>query len=147
MLNNFGVCVRSGLHCSPLAHRKLKTDKNGLVRASFGAFNTENDVLDFCRAATEINRYFQDKNSSDKYVPEGIEGRVPYKGPIVNIIHQLIKGQTHVVCLYNGILFGHKNAVLIRATIWVNPENMLSEKTSATKDYIFHDFIYMRCLE
>ena len=38
------------------------------------------------------DRYFQDKNSSDKYVPEGIEGRVPYKGPIVNIIHQLMGG-------------------------------------------------------
>ena len=31
-------------------------------------------------------------DSTDKYVPEGIEGRVPYKGPIVNIIHQLTGG-------------------------------------------------------
>ncbi|OAM40445.1 IMP dehydrogenase [Eikenella halliae] len=39
------------------------------------------------------DRYFQDKqDSADKYVPEGIEGRVPYKGPIVNIIHQLVGG-------------------------------------------------------
>ena len=39
------------------------------------------------------DRYFQDKtDSADKYVPEGIEGRVPYKGPIVNIIHQLTGG-------------------------------------------------------
>ena len=39
------------------------------------------------------DRYFQDKtDSTDKYVPEGIEGRVPYKGPIVNIIHQLTGG-------------------------------------------------------
>ena len=39
------------------------------------------------------DRYFQDKQeSADKYVPEGIEGRVPYKGPIVNIIHQLTGG-------------------------------------------------------
>ncbi|MBR1819690.1 MAG: IMP dehydrogenase, partial [Neisseriaceae bacterium] len=30
--------------------------------------------------------------ATDKYVPEGIEGRVPYKGPIVNIIHQLTGG-------------------------------------------------------
>ncbi len=61
MLNVFGIYVRSGLHCSPLAHRKLKTDKEGLVRASFGAFNTENDVLELCRAVSEINRYFQNK--------------------------------------------------------------------------------------
>ncbi|WP_107873709.1 IMP dehydrogenase [Neisseria weaveri] len=39
------------------------------------------------------DRYFQDKqDSTDKYVPEGIEGRVPYKGPIVQIIHQLTGG-------------------------------------------------------
>ncbi|MBP5789843.1 MAG: IMP dehydrogenase, partial [Neisseriaceae bacterium] len=38
------------------------------------------------------DRYFQDTATNDKYVPEGIEGRVPYKGPIVNIIHQLTGG-------------------------------------------------------
>ena len=39
------------------------------------------------------DRYSQDKQeSTDKYVPEGIEGRVPHKGPIVNIIHQLVGG-------------------------------------------------------
>ena len=39
------------------------------------------------------DRYFQDKQeSTDKYVPEGIEGRVPYKGPIVQIIHHLVGG-------------------------------------------------------
>lgn len=38
------------------------------------------------------DRYFQDGSSTDKYVPEGIEGRVPYKGPIVQIIHQLTGG-------------------------------------------------------
>ena len=39
------------------------------------------------------DRYFQDNESNaDKFVPEGIEGRVPYKGPIVQIIHQLVGG-------------------------------------------------------
>ncbi len=39
------------------------------------------------------DRYFQDtEQNSDKYVPEGIEGRVAYKGPIVQIIHQLVGG-------------------------------------------------------
>ena len=38
-------------------------------------------------------RYFQNPDtSSDKFVPEGIEGRVPYKGSITNILHQLIGG-------------------------------------------------------
>lgn len=39
------------------------------------------------------DRYFQsDESSTDKLVPEGIEGRVPYKGPAINIIHQLMGG-------------------------------------------------------
>jgi len=39
------------------------------------------------------DRYFQeDTKESDKLVPEGIEGRVPYKGTLLNIIHQLIGG-------------------------------------------------------
>ncbi|MDR0634785.1 MAG: IMP dehydrogenase [Azoarcus sp.] len=39
------------------------------------------------------DRYFQDSSSNiDKLVPEGIEGRVPYKGPAAAVIHQLIGG-------------------------------------------------------
>jgi IMP dehydrogenase len=38
------------------------------------------------------DRYFQERTESDKLVPEGIEGRVPYKGPMSNIIHQLMGG-------------------------------------------------------
>jgi len=38
-------------------------------------------------------RYFQEhENSSDKFVPEGIEGRVPFKGSMTNILHQLLGG-------------------------------------------------------
>lgn len=38
------------------------------------------------------DRYFQDETEADKLVPEGIEGRVPYKGPLAGVIHQLIGG-------------------------------------------------------
>ncbi len=39
------------------------------------------------------DRYFQDKDAgSEKLVPEGIEGRVPYKGPLSAIVHQLLGG-------------------------------------------------------
>ena len=39
------------------------------------------------------DRYFQDINSgTEKLVPEGIEGRVPYKGPMAAIVHQLMGG-------------------------------------------------------
>jgi len=41
------------------------------------------------------DRYFQDaegEGAAEKLVPEGIEGRVPYKGTLVNVIHQLMGG-------------------------------------------------------
>jgi IMP dehydrogenase len=38
------------------------------------------------------DRYFQESSNVDKLVPEGIEGRVPYKGPLLNIVHQLLGG-------------------------------------------------------
>ena len=38
------------------------------------------------------DRYFQDANDSKKLVPEGIEGRVAYKGPLANTVHQLLGG-------------------------------------------------------
>ncbi len=39
------------------------------------------------------DRYFQDSsNNTDKYVPEGIEGRVPYKGSVLAILYQLVGG-------------------------------------------------------
>ena len=39
------------------------------------------------------DRYFQDaENNVDKFVPEGIEGRVPYKGSVLAIIYQLVGG-------------------------------------------------------
>jgi IMP dehydrogenase len=50
---------------------------------SLGAMNQNNGSSD---------RYFQESNSAEKLVPEGIEGRVAYKGPIANIIHQQLGG-------------------------------------------------------
>jgi IMP dehydrogenase len=39
------------------------------------------------------DRYFQEGElNADKLVPEGVEGRVPYKGPVVAVIHQLMGG-------------------------------------------------------
>ena len=39
------------------------------------------------------DRYFQSEiNDNLKFVPEGIEGQVPYKGPVSNILHQLSGG-------------------------------------------------------
>jgi IMP dehydrogenase len=43
-------------------------------------------------AAGSADRYFQDASATEKLVPEGIEGRVPYKGSVLAIIHQMIGG-------------------------------------------------------
>ena len=40
----------------------------------------------------DANRYMQEDLDAEKLVPEGIEGRVPYKGLVVNVINQLIGG-------------------------------------------------------
>lgn len=43
--------------------------------------------------AGSSDRYFQENTANaDKFVPEGIEGRVPYKGPVTAVIHQLMGG-------------------------------------------------------
>ena len=38
------------------------------------------------------DRYFQDEFDEKKLVPEGIEGRVPYKGPLSGLVAQLVGG-------------------------------------------------------
>ncbi len=44
-------------------------------------------------ARGSADRYFQEEiQDSLKLVPEGIEGQVPYKGPVANIVHQLVGG-------------------------------------------------------
>ncbi len=49
-LASLGVCVRSGLHCAPLAHDKLRTGQYGAVRVSIGKNNTFADADGFLRA-------------------------------------------------------------------------------------------------
>jgi IMP dehydrogenase len=38
------------------------------------------------------DRYFQEEAEADKMVPEGIEGRVPYRGPLAESVFQLVGG-------------------------------------------------------
>ena len=65
------------------------------------------------------DRYFQDsENNSEKLVPEGIEGRVPYKGPVINVIHQLtggLKASMGYVGV-NSIKAMHKKAAFVHIT-------------------------------
>lgn len=65
------------------------------------------------------DRYFQDASiGTEKLVPEGIEGRVPYKGTVHNIIHQLLGGLRS--CMgYTGcedMPTLHKNAEFVQVT-------------------------------
>lgn len=50
----FGIAVRAGLHCAAAAHTSLGTLESGLVRASFGYFNTEDEVDELCTALRSI---------------------------------------------------------------------------------------------
>jgi cysteine desulfurase / selenocysteine lyase len=42
--DEFGICIRMGLHCAPNAHRALGTFPQGTIRFSFGMFNTIEDI-------------------------------------------------------------------------------------------------------
>lgn len=53
---DFGIMVRSGLHCAPLAHKTLGTFPEGTLRFSFGYFNTEDDVMYALEALDHLTR-------------------------------------------------------------------------------------------
>jgi selenocysteine lyase/cysteine desulfurase len=50
----WGIQVRAGLHCAPLAHRSLGTLPSGTVRFSFGCFNTNAEVDKALKALAEL---------------------------------------------------------------------------------------------
>ena len=53
-LDKRGICTRSGFHCSPLAHRTLKTGTSGAVRIGFSVFNTKKEIFTLLEALNEI---------------------------------------------------------------------------------------------
>lgn len=55
-LDRRGVCVRSGLHCAPFAHRSAGTLDTGTVRFSFSPFVSEEDIYTVCGYLEEILR-------------------------------------------------------------------------------------------
>ena len=64
------------------------------------------------------DRYFQQNTESKKLVPEGIEGMVPYKGDVMETIHQLMGGVRSSMgyCGTKAIKEFHKNIEFIRIT-------------------------------
>ena len=55
-LDGYGICVRGGYHCAPLAHKTLNTPEGGAVRVSVGAFNTPVEADALWRAVKAIQK-------------------------------------------------------------------------------------------
>ncbi len=56
ILNDNGICVRGGFHCTALAHKTLLTPEHGAIRASFGIFNTKNDIDTLALAVSRVKK-------------------------------------------------------------------------------------------
>jgi len=53
--NEYNIAVRPGLHCAPLAHKTIGTEKIGAVRFGIGPFNKKTDILAAVKALNEIS--------------------------------------------------------------------------------------------
>lgn len=64
------------------------------------------------------DRYFQDTDDAKKLVPEGIEGRVAYKGPLADTVHQLLGGLRSGMgyCGAKDLTHFRENAQFVRMT-------------------------------
>lgn len=92
---DFAKAIAAGANCAMLGSMLAGTDEApGEVilyqGRSFKAFRGMGSVGAMARGSAD--RYFQKEASSDKLVPEGIEGQVPYKGAAGAVIHQLVGG-------------------------------------------------------
>lgn len=55
-LNNFGICVRGGMHCAPSVHKKLGTAEYGALRVSVSYFTTESEIYKLEKALKKIQK-------------------------------------------------------------------------------------------
>lgn len=58
LLGEYGICVRGGCHCAPLAHKNGGTLDTGTVRLSFSGFNTTNEAEVFLKTMNKISHKF-----------------------------------------------------------------------------------------
>jgi selenocysteine lyase/cysteine desulfurase len=58
-LGERGICVRSGLHCAPIAHKTAGTLEEGTVRISFSAFNAMHEVNRLIFEVTRLSEQFK----------------------------------------------------------------------------------------
>ena len=90
--------LAAGAHCVMIGGLFAGTEESpGVVElfqgASFKSYRGMGSLGAMAERHGSSDRYFQDTTTElEKLVPEGIEGRVPYKGSIVHILHQLAGG-------------------------------------------------------
>jgi len=88
--------IAAGAHCAMIGSLLAGTDETpGEVflyqGRSYKSYRGMGSVGAMARGSAD--RYFQqDIKDSLKLVPEGVEGQVPYKGPVANVLHQLVGG-------------------------------------------------------
>ena len=92
---DFAKAIAAGASCAMVGSAIAGTDESpGEVilyqGRSFKSYRGMGSLGAMARGSAD--RYFQKDAASDKLVPEGIEGQVPYKGPAGNVIHQLVGG-------------------------------------------------------
>ncbi|MEM6695715.1 MAG: IMP dehydrogenase [Pseudomonadota bacterium] len=92
---DFAKAIAAGASCAMVGSMIAGTDESpGEVilfqGRSFKAYRGMGSLGAMARGSAD--RYFQKDAASDKLVPEGIEGQVPYKGSAGTVIHQLVGG-------------------------------------------------------
>ncbi|WP_212523291.1 IMP dehydrogenase [Actibacterium sp. MT2.3-13A] len=92
---DFAKAIAAGAHCAMVGSMIAGTDESpGEVilyqGRSFKSYRGMGSLGAMARGSAD--RYFQKDAASDKLVPEGIEGQVPYKGTVGAVIHQLVGG-------------------------------------------------------
>ncbi len=92
---DFAKAIAAGASCAMVGSMIAGTDESpGEVilyqGRSFKSYRGMGSLGAMARGSAD--RYFQKDAASDKLVPEGIEGQVPYKGPASTVVHQLVGG-------------------------------------------------------
>ncbi|WP_320179593.1 IMP dehydrogenase [Roseovarius pacificus] len=92
---DFAKAIAAGASCAMVGSMLAGTDESpGEVilyqGRSFKSYRGMGSLGAMARGSAD--RYFQKDAASDKLVPEGIEGQVPYKGAAGHVIHQLVGG-------------------------------------------------------
>ncbi len=92
---DFAKAIAAGAHCAMVGSMIAGTDESpGEVilyqGRSFKSYRGMGSLGAMARGSAD--RYFQKDAASDKLVPEGIEGQVPYKGSAGAVIHQMVGG-------------------------------------------------------